>query len=133
MMYTSELGTLSATHFRKYCQNSRKGCQYVQYYGFHTVQGGVQAYDSDWSDLPYFVSTHKTAFETKILVTFNGELLIGQISYKQRSDIYNYIHFYENLQKTISQGHDHRQHESDDEEDEDRYVEVALRQLVHRY
>lgn len=51
-------------------------------------------YDDDWSTLSYFVSTQKTAFSVTLLQNYDAELLIGQVSYKQRANIYNYIHGY---------------------------------------
>ena len=32
-LYTESLGTVSATHFHKYCNNYCKGCAFVQFYG----------------------------------------------------------------------------------------------------
>jgi len=51
-------------------------------------------YDDDWSTLPYFISTQKTAFSVTLLQNYDAELLIGQVSYKQRANIYNYNHGY---------------------------------------
>ena len=57
-------------------------------------------YDEDWADLPYFISTQKkNTFETNLLKQFSAELLIGQVSYNQRCDIYNYVHGYEDKHK----------------------------------
>lgn len=36
-LYTNDMGTIPATHFRKYCRNSRKGCPFTQHYGFYSV------------------------------------------------------------------------------------------------
>ena len=33
-VYTDDMGTVNATPFHKYCQNSRKQCHFTQYYGF---------------------------------------------------------------------------------------------------
>ncbi len=57
-------------------------------------------YDETWADLRYFLSTHQTAFETSLLTAFKAELLIEQVSYKQRCDVYNYIHGYEDRRNT---------------------------------
>ena len=98
-LYTNS-GTVPATHFRKYCRFSRKGCQFTQHYGFYSV--GITSevvYDNNWNDLTYFLSTNKTGFELNLLKQFNAELLIGQISYKQKSEIYNNIHDYEKVKK----------------------------------
>ena len=78
--YTNSYGTIPITHFRKYC--NKRGCSFSQHYGFHTHGEDIE-YDHDWQALPYFMCTHKTAFEMKML----EELLIGQVSYNQRCDI----------------------------------------------
>ena len=51
-------------------------------------------YDEDWSTLPYFMSTRETAFSMDMLHRLDKEILIGQISYKQRAEIYNDVHGY---------------------------------------
>ena len=56
-------------------------------------------FDSDWDQLPYFVSTSKTAFSLMFLKQFEAELLLGQVSYLQKSTIYNYYHGYEQVKK----------------------------------
>ena len=33
----------------------------------------------------------------RFLKSYNADLLIGQVSYKQRADIYNYFHGYSSL------------------------------------
>ena len=45
--------------------------------------------------MKYFISTSETGFELKMLSRFDVELLIGQISYKQKADIYNYSNNYD--------------------------------------
>ena len=93
VIYSDDLGTVSGTHFRKYCQNNWKGCPFTQHYGFYTnVNESEAVYDDDYTQLPYFFSSHMTVFETKLLCHLTAEMLLGQISYRQRSDIYNYIH-----------------------------------------
>lgn len=39
--------------------------------GLHTI------YDSDWEDLPYFISTSKTAFDMPFLKKFDSEILLA--------------------------------------------------------
>ena len=56
-----------------------------------TGVNGKIVYDTNW---PYFMSTQRTAFKLSMINKFDVELLIGQISYKQKSDIYNYVHGY---------------------------------------
>lgn len=102
VIYTDDMGTIPATAYRKYCKNSHKGCSFTQHYGFHCFnsdeKSGMVA-DSNWAELPYFISTSKTGFATAFLQKFDAELLIGQISYKQKADIYNFYHKYEKVQK----------------------------------
>ncbi len=86
-LYTETLGTLPATHYHKYCHNYRKGCNVVQFYGYH--KEGDRLYYDNWMSLPYFLSSQETGFELKMLRQFDVELLIGQISYQQKADIYN--------------------------------------------
>ena len=102
-VYTNDSGTVSATHFRKYCQNNWKGCHFTQHYGFY-VNGNESEmfYDVDIFDLPYFLSPHVTAFETKLLSSLTAEIWLGQISYQQRTDIYNYVHGYDSIKKQCS-------------------------------
>lgn len=93
VVYSDDFGTVSGTHFRKYCQNNWKGCQFSQHYGFHTNGNESESvYDDDYSQLPYFVSSHMTVIQTKLMCHLTAEMLLGQISYRQRSDIYNYVH-----------------------------------------
>ena len=93
-MHTDQYGTLPGRHYRKYCQNSRKGCQFVQYYGYHINGSEKLIYDDDWSCNPYFLSSHQTAFSITFLKKFNIEILIGQLTYLQKSEIYNYTNGY---------------------------------------
>jgi len=105
-LYTDDIGTVPATLFRKYCSNSPKGCTFTQHYGFHYFNHhdtSKAVADSNWSELPYFVSTSKSGFAMAFLERFDAELLLGQVSYKQKSDIYNYYHKYERTKKTLSE------------------------------
>ena len=45
-------------------------------------------YNEDFQSLKYFMSTRETAFEMALLHQPDAEVLIGQLSYKQRSEIY---------------------------------------------
>ena len=82
-------------HNHKYCQNSSKGCSYRQFYGYHSEGSqSVQFYDKDWANAMYFVSSSETAFEMSLLSKFDAELLLGQISYKQKAETYNYVSGY---------------------------------------
>lgn len=92
-IYDDNMGTLPGTHYTKYCR--KRGCSFQQHYGYYS-QGdtGDVKYDHDWSKLPYFMSTRETALSIDMLSRLDREILIGQISYKQRADIYNDIHGY---------------------------------------
>lgn len=92
IIYDDHLGTIRATHFTKYCRKLR--CSYQQHYGFSTRGDSSEVtYDPDWETLPYFMSSRETAFSVSMLHRLDSEILIGQISYKQRADIYNNIHW----------------------------------------
>ena len=94
-IYTEAYGTIVGTHYHKYCQKFRKGCNFRQYYGYSSEGNqSITFYDTHWADLRYFVSTSETAFELDMLRRFDAELLIGRISYNQKSEIYNYYNEY---------------------------------------
>ena len=105
MLYTELMGTVPGTHFHKYSQNYRKGCGLVQFYGYHKnghgSDRGIQ-YNSDWMTLPYFLSTQETGFELSMLKKYDAELLIGQLSYKQKADIYNLTKGFDHTKKQCS-------------------------------
>ena len=104
VVYSNDFGTVNSTHFRKYCQNNWKGCQFTQHYGFYMIGNESQVfYEKNLLDLPYFFPSHMTAFATKLLLGLTAELLLGQISYQQRADIYNYIHGYDSVKKQCVQ------------------------------
>ena len=101
-LYTDNMGTVLATHFRKYCHNYRKGCSFTQHYSYHSTSGddGTEViYDVNWDNLPYFLSSNQTAFSTTFLSKFEAEILLGQMSYNQKSDVYNYYNKYETAAK----------------------------------
>ena len=100
VLYSDDTGTVSGTHFRKYCSNSSKDCSFVQHYGCYTIgDPSTVLYDEDCLDLPYFMSTSMTVFATAMLTKLSAEILIGQMSYKQRADIFNYTHGYDMAMK----------------------------------
>ena len=100
-VFDDVLGTLPGTHYHKYCR--KVGCNFHQYYGYHTLgDSGEVHYDSEWASLSYFVSPQRTAFSMRFLVTFDADLLFGQVSYKQRAEIYNYVHGYDHVNTTDS-------------------------------
>lgn len=98
-LYTECMGSVPGTHFHKFCSNNRKGCNFVQYYEY--LKSGMSSlhYSSDWMTLPYFLSSQETGFEMKMLKNFDVELLIGQISYKQKAAIYNVANGYDTTRK----------------------------------
>ena len=111
VVYSNDFGTVTGTHFRKYCQNNWKGCRFTQHYGFHTNCNESEAiYDKDYSELPYFVSS---VFQTRILFHLTAEMLLRQISYRQRSDIYNYVHGCDTAKKQCTQPVPHDFHHND--------------------
>ena len=77
-----------------------RGCKLTQFYGY-SKEGdklGVR-YDDDWKSHTYFISSQETAFELAMLQKFDAELFIGQISYKQKADIYNVYNGYDTAKK----------------------------------
>ena len=101
-LYIDSLGTIPATHYHKYCSNYRKGCKLTQFYGYHQSTNGCKHYSEGWLSLPYFLSSQETGFEMAMLKHFDVELLIGQLSYKQKADIYNVSHGYDTAKKKCS-------------------------------
>ena len=90
VVYDNNLGTIPATHFHKYC--SKRSCSCTQFYGYYTCDSDTY-YNEDCTELPYFVATRETAIATSLLKQLDAEILIGQLSYKQRADIYNLLHY----------------------------------------
>ena len=99
-LYTNSLGTVPGTHYHKYC--STKRCKFVQYYGYWKSGVDCVVYDNDWMSLMYFISSQESGFELSMLKNFDTELLIDQISYKQKADIYNIINGYDFTKKKCS-------------------------------
>ena len=94
VIYDDKIGTVPGSHYHKYCR--RPHCRVYQHYGYHTSgDKGHIVYDNDWISLPYFISSQKTAFALPFLRNFDAQLFIGQMSYKQGAEIYNYLHGYE--------------------------------------
>ena len=92
-VYDDHLGTVPGTHYTKYCR--KRGCSLQQHYGYFTKgDASEMKYNPDWSTLPYFVSTRQTALSMDMLRRLDKEILVGQISYRQRAEIYNDVHGY---------------------------------------
>ena len=67
-IYTETFGTVIGTHSHKYCKNYRKGCIFLQYYGYHSKGShSITFYDPDWMQNSYFVSSSETVFEIQML------------------------------------------------------------------
>lgn len=98
-IYTDQFGTTDGTHYRKICKRFRVGCPFVQHYGHYCKDGDVLHYNEDFHSLEYFMSTRETAFEMALLHQLDAEVLIGQLSYKQRSEIYNVKHGYDSAKE----------------------------------
>lgn len=92
VLYDDSFGAVPASHFHKYCSNHT--CSVTQYYGYYTTGGcDLQVfYNADWSSLPYFVASRETAFSTLLLQRLDSEIVIGQLSYQQRANIFNDVH-----------------------------------------
>jgi len=101
-LYTDNMETVPATHFHKYCANYRKGCKFVQYYGYNKQGDEPTHYDARWMELSYFISSQETGFERSLLKKMDYELLIGQLSYKQKAEIYNVSQGYDTAKKQCS-------------------------------
>jgi len=100
VVYTQEYGTINGTHFWKYYQNHGHGCPFTQHYGYSTTGSESQIeYDSDSLKLPYFLSSNMTAFQTSMLHHFTAEMLISQISYQEKADVFNCVHEYDSIMK----------------------------------
>lgn len=52
-------------------------------------------YDEDWFQLPYFMASSKTGFAMSFLRRYDTELLVSQISYWEKCEIYNLYHSYD--------------------------------------
>lgn len=99
-LYTESLGTAQQHIFTSIVKTTEK-CKFVQYYGYHKNGRENSQYSSNWNELPYFILSQETGFEMKFLKHFDVELLIGQLSYKQRTDIYNVTKGYDTTTKVV--------------------------------
>lgn len=88
-VYT-EMGTIPAYHYHKYCPNRKINWKTLFIIAL-TVPLRVFL---QW-EVEYIISSQETAFELKFLRKF--DLLIGQVSYTQKADIYNYQNGYDSL------------------------------------
>ena len=94
-VYDHSMGSIQGTHFHKYCAN--RGCNLIQHYGYYTTATLTSStshvyFDDDWLDLPYFVSSRESVFSMDLLHTVNAQILIGQMSFIQCAEMYNFLH-----------------------------------------
>jgi len=94
VLYDHESGTIPAIHYTRSCR--KKGCSFQQHYGYYTHGNSDNVtYNNDALLLPYFLCSRETGFSLALLSHCDSDLLIGQISYKQSAEIYNYQNNYE--------------------------------------
>ena len=94
VVYDDIMGSMPGSHYHKYCKNRK--CGSTQYYGYYSKGGSPFVYfNPDWKTLPYFFSSKETALSMKLMDRFDAEILVGQLSFKQCADLYNYLHLYE--------------------------------------
>lgn len=93
VLYDDQMGTIPASHYHKMC--SDRACGTTQFFGY-TTQGASRLvyFDSDWESLPYFVTSRESAFAVQLLRLFDSQILIGQMSFMQCAEAYNYLHTY---------------------------------------
>lgn len=93
-LYDPTFGSMPAIHYTRYCR--KKGCSLQQHYGYYTKGDSSEiTYNDDALSLSYFMCSRESAFSMEILKKFDSECLIGQISYKQCTEIFNNYHGYE--------------------------------------
>ena len=97
VVYHDTMGSVPGSHYHKYCSN--KKCGFTQYFGYHTgsnINSPHEVYfDENWEALPYFVSSRESVLDMNLLRRFNSEIILGQQSFKQLSDVYNHLHIHE--------------------------------------
>lgn len=117
VVYDEVHGTYIGCHYVKFCKNIT--CKFRQYYGKYTTDGVELYYDPDWMENDFFLSTQQTAFSMRLIKNFDTEFLIGQISYNQKTNIYNTIHSYNGkLMKTRSAANEENRPKFDTEEED---------------
>ncbi|CAH1274686.1 Hypp5386 [Branchiostoma lanceolatum] len=81
VMYNGAYGTFFGMKYPRICSQK---CNFVQHYGAFYTLDGKKYYDDDWERNEFLLSS-----SSKMLQDFDGELLIGILSYEQKADIYN--------------------------------------------
>ena len=91
IVYDDVMGTVPGTHYHKTCSN--RSCGTTQFYGY-TIAGKSSDvhFDTDWELLSYFVSSRDSVFSMRQLRMFDSEIIVGQMSFKQCAEAYNYYH-----------------------------------------
>ena len=84
-IYDYKLGTIPGAHFHKICPN--RTCSVTQYYGYHTLRAILC---STLTGNPFHTLLLLVTFFS--VDFFDAHILIGQLSFKQQADIYNYMH-----------------------------------------
>lgn len=80
-------------HITTKCAN--RSCGLTQFYGYTTAGRDSEIhFNDDWQSLPYFLSSRESVFSMQLLRQFHSEVVIGQMSFKQCADAYNYRHTY---------------------------------------
>jgi len=71
VIYDNTVGSLSATHFTKYCRKS--GCSLQIHYGYSSSGSNSDIiYDKNALDLLYFMSSRETRFSMRLLKHFDS-------------------------------------------------------------
>ena len=89
VIYDDNMSTIPGSRFHKYYTN--QACGLTQYYWLLYSQ---VIFDLEWESLSYSVSSHESVFSMDVLRCFNAEIVLGQLSFKQCADIYNFMHKY---------------------------------------
>lgn len=91
VVYDEQMGTIPGSHYHKICCN--RLCGATQFYGYTSSGHSTEIhFNRDWESLPYFVSSRESVFSIKLLRQFDSEILIGQMSFQQCAEAYNYLH-----------------------------------------
>ena len=93
VVYNDTMGSVPGSHFHRYCTNRSCGC--TQYYGYYIQQEGINLHHK-WflptTGKPYHTLSHLVKlFSMMLLKRFHSEILLGQLSFMQCTNIYNHI------------------------------------------
>ena len=91
VIYDMKHGTIPGCHYHKFCP--KRSCSLVQYYGYHSVNSQI-IFDPNWDKQEYFLSSRDTGFSIDFMKRADASVLIGQLSFKQQADMYNYTNGY---------------------------------------